>query len=257
GRFPRPYACARDGAPGLGTVGSRRISADALSQLLRGRPRLGEGTVPRGGRHGEQARLQRALRSGRRCARSHRDHRGGGRWWRVGSVDLFRASHGRSEMEGISNGRPSYVTLAARAPSLVSFCFFLGACKPRQPERTDYRVVRAAGPAASLLAADEGAWRTSKRIEWGPDAYTTVFRGAWTSAGFFVRFDVTDPSQWHTLTHHDDKLWNEEVVEIFLQPAGSQGDYGEIEISPANVTCDVWVKSSPRQFDVTWNLEGL
>jgi hypothetical protein len=47
------------------------------------------------------------------------------------------------------------------------------------------------------------------------------------------------------------------VVEIFLQPAGDDGDYGEVEISPANVTCDVWVKASPRQFDVAWNLEGL
>jgi hypothetical protein len=169
-------------------------------------------------------------------------------------------------VEGIGNGGPSRVTLAGRAPSLVFSCLLLGACKSRPAERADYRVVRSAAPAESLLAADEGAWSTSKRIEWGPDAYATVFRGAWTSAGFFVRFDATDPDIWHTLTHHDDKLWDEEVVEIFLQPAGSQGDYGEVEISPANVTCDVWVspavdfpgsKSSPRQFDVAWNLEGL
>jgi len=166
-------------------------------------------------------------------------------------------------MEGIGNGGPNRVTLAGHAPSLVFFCLLLGACTPRPAERSDYRVVRAAGAAASLLAADDGAWRPSNRIAWGPDAYATVFRGVWTDAGLFVRFDATDPDPWHTLTRHDDKLWDEEVVEIFLQPAG-QRDYAEVEISPANVTCDVWVspvdsgsKASPRQFDVAWNLDGL
>src|SRR5205823_13441753 len=35
------------------------------------------------------------------------------------------------------------------------------------------------------------------------------------------------------------------------------GGYGEIEISPGNVTCDVWVTPEPKRFDLAWNLEGL
>jgi hypothetical protein len=84
----------------------------------------------------------------------------------------------------------------------------------------------------------------------------TVFRAIWSEAGLFARFDVTDPDPWHTSTSHDGKLWNEEVVEIFLQPRG-QTDYGELEISPANVTTDVWVNPNPQHFDASWNLVGL
>ena len=37
--------------------------------------------------------------------------------------------------------------------------------------------------------------------------------------GLHVRFDAQDPSPWFTKTARDDRLWEEEVVEIFLDPA--------------------------------------
>ena len=41
------------------------------------------------------------------------------------------------------------------------------------------------------------------------------------------------------MTRRDEHLWDEEVVEIFLDPDRSGRDYYELEINPANVVCDL------------------
>jgi hypothetical protein len=139
---------------------------------------------------------------------------------------------------------------------MLSLLFLVGACRPRGAPAGDYRVARA-GAAISLDRADDPAWRRADRIAWGQPGQATDFRALWSDGGLFVRFDVDDGEPWHTMARHDDRLWEEEVVEIFVQPSGDSGAYGEVEISPGNVTCDVWVTPSPRRFDGSWNLEGL
>jgi hypothetical protein len=61
------------------------------------------------------------------------------------------------------------------------------------------------------------------------------------------------------MTKRDEHLWEEEVVEIFLDIARSGRDYAEIEISPANVICDVRMASPwpDKKMDLAWNLDGL
>ena len=113
--------------------------------------------------------------------------------------------------------------------------------------------------AAQLLGADDAIWRRADRITWGPAAYRTSFRALWTSAGLYLRFDASDESPWHTMDERDDPLWDEEVVEIFLDLDGSGTHYAEVELSPANVVCDVrMVQGSPdKKMDLAWELTGL
>ena len=92
-----------------------------------------------------------------------------------------------------------------------------------------------------LLSGDAEAWSRSEAITWGPPPWTTAFRAAWSPEALYLCFDAADDRPWHTLTSRDDRLWNEEVVEIFLDPAASGRDYAELEISPANVVCDLIV----------------
>jgi hypothetical protein len=112
---------------------------------------------------------------------------------------------------------------------------------------------------ASLLAADEAAWAAASPIEWGPTVYTTRFRALWNDAGLFLRFDAQDPLPWHTMTRRDEHLWEEEVVEIFLDLDRSGRDYYELEVNPANVTCDLrMISPAPdKKGDIDWNLAGL
>jgi LmbE family N-acetylglucosaminyl deacetylase len=122
-----------------------------------------------------------------------------------------------------------------------------------------YTAVSTNADRAALLAADDAAWAEAAAIEWGPAAYTTRFRAAWSDEALFLRYDVTDPSPWHTMTKRDEHIWDEEVVEIFLSPDGSGRDYYELEINPVNVVCDLRMVSAwPNQKgDIDWNLAGL
>jgi hypothetical protein len=119
--------------------------------------------------------------------------------------------------------------------------------------------VRAGAAAATLLAAEDAAWAGAASVEWGPAAHATRFRAAWNDEGLFLRFDATDPSPWHTMTGRDDHLWDEEVVEIFLDPDRSGRDYYELEVNPANVVCDLRMISPwpDKKGDIDWNLAGL
>jgi hypothetical protein len=115
---------------------------------------------------------------------------------------------------------------------------------------------RAKGP---LLAANEGAWKGAAVVSWGPVPYETRFRALWSQRGLFIRFDANDDHPWHTMTRRDQHLWEEEVVEIFLDLDRSGRDYAELEISPGNVVCDVrMVQPWPdKKSDFGWDMAGL
>jgi hypothetical protein len=125
-----------------------------------------------------------------------------------------------------------------------------------QPD--EYRVKRTGDRHAALLAGHSADWERAATIAWGPAAYETQFRALWTDQGLHLRFDAVDDRPWRTMTGRDDPLWDEEVVEIFLDPARTGHHYAELEISPANVVCDLRIVSAaPRQADIGWNFDRL
>ena len=129
------------------------------------------------------------------------------------------------------------------------------------PSAQEYRVDRASEPApkTALMEARDAGWYSARRVSWGPAPYRTMFAAVWSDSGLFLRFDAVDPSPWHTKTRRDDSLWDEEVVEIFIDPSGTGRDYAELEISPANVVTDVrMVQPEPgKQMDLGWDMAGL
>jgi hypothetical protein len=133
----------------------------------------------------------------------------------------------------------------------------LAPAEPAAPPR--YVVAHTSADRGRLLSAAEGPWTGVGRVEWGPPEYVTAFRALWDDAGLFLRFDAKDAVPWHTFTRRDEQLWEEEVVEVFLDPARSGRDYAELEISPANVVCDVRMERPwpDKKMDLAWDLEGL
>lgn len=146
--------------------------------------------------------------------------------------------------------------MTARALAVAALLASTSLVLAGEPE---YTVTKTAATKAALLAADEAAWYGPTRIDWGPARYATGFRAAWGEEGLWLRFDATDPDPWHTMTKRDEHLWEEEVVEIFLDVNRSGRDYAEIEISPGNVICDVrMISPSPdKKMDLSWDLAGL
>jgi hypothetical protein len=114
-------------------------------------------------------------------------------------------------------------------------------------------------PAGRLFDAGDAAWLAVPRVTWGPPRYRTTFRAVWDDLALWVRFDARDDRPWHTRTRRDDRLWEEEVVEIFIDPTGQGRDYAEVEISPANVVCDLIVRTPWPSLasDAAWTWTGL
>jgi hypothetical protein len=122
-----------------------------------------------------------------------------------------------------------------------------------------YAVHRTDADAARLLAGNDAAWSAAAAISWGAAPWTTRFRALWSPAALHLRFDAADERPWHTMTAKDEHIWNEEVVEIFLDPGGTGRGYAELEINHANVVCDLVVRTPwpTVDSDPAWDLYGL
>jgi hypothetical protein len=160
----------------------------------------------------------------------------------------------------VARGRQAASTRWAVAVGLaVAGMVFAPGGAPAADAPAAYTVAATRADLAALLAADDIAWAGASAVAWGPAPYKTRFRALWSPAGLFLRFDADDPSPWHTMTRKDEHLWEEEVVEIFLDPGRSGRDYYELEINPANVVCDLRMISPwpDKKGDIDWTLAGL
>jgi hypothetical protein len=130
---------------------------------------------------------------------------------------------------------------------------------PRAEEPGDYTLHRLPASVSSIIASEAPAWREAAAIEWGPERYRTRFQACWDQAALHLRFDAVDDGPWHTMTKRDEHIWEEEVVEIFLDLDGSGVNYAELEISPANVVCDLRVeRPAPSVKSLTeWDWTGM
>ena len=142
------------------------------------------------------------------------------------------------------------------SPWLVAF--LLAAPLAAAAADPEYRTARSKATRAELLAGSDAAWTGVGTVAFGPAPYETRFRALWDDSGLFLRFDADDAAPWHTMTRRDEHLWEEEVVEIFLDLDRSGRDYAELEISPGNVVCDVrMIEPRPWKGDFGWDIEGL
>ena len=87
----------------------------------------------------------------------------------------------------------------------------------------------------------------------------TGVRVAWDADELRVLFRAEDTHIHATLTERDAPLYNEEVVEVFLDPVGDRECYFEIEVNPLNAVLDLVLRRNRSGYakDVAWNCEGL
>ncbi len=104
-------------------------------------------------------------------------------------------------------------------------------------------------PEGTLLDAVTGAV---------PQQVTTV-KAAWDEKEWRVLFLVADDHVQAAQTQRDGPLWEEEVVEVFLDPVGDLESYFEIEVNPLNTVLDLVVRKnrSGVKKDFAWDCEGL
>jgi len=69
-----------------------------------------------------------------------------------------------------------------------------------------------------------------------------------------VFVSVTDTDIVNTYKNHDDPIWKQDAVEIFIDADSNRRGYVELQVSPANVTFDAWWATTRAQpSDEKWD----
>jgi hypothetical protein len=96
-----------------------------------------------------------------------------------------------------------------------------------------------------------------------PPEQETLLRAAWDDEALHVRFDCTDRDAWATLREHDAKLYEEEVIEIFLAPGEPDPtSYFELEVNPLGALFDAVIHNPTglrrdMVIDTSWDCAGI
>jgi hypothetical protein len=92
-----------------------------------------------------------------------------------------------------------------------------------------------------------------------PPKQSTSAQLAWDALEFRVLFQAEDAHPWATLTERDAPLYEEEVMEVFLDPVGDLECYFEIEVNPLNAVLDLVLRRNRSGYvrDFAWRCEGL
>ena len=131
----------------------------------------------------------------------------------------------------------------------------------------DLPLLRCPKQAFGPVAADPQAapWpevpRTALRetVSGGQPQQATWFQAAWSREELRVLFGIEDTSVWATLRERDAPLYQEEVVEIFLDPVGDLQTYFEFEVNPLNAVLDLVLRRGGQGYvkDFQWQCAGL
>lgn len=107
------------------------------------------------------------------------------------------------------------------------------------------------------------AWKAARWVPLnkrpaGSHEYTARFKALYSSTGIYFLFDGSDTRLTATLQNDFDKLWEEDVYEVFLWTDERFPIYFEYEISPLNRELPIIVPNFDRQFFGwrPWQYEG-
>jgi hypothetical protein len=80
-----------------------------------------------------------------------------------------------------------------------------------------------------------------------------------TASHLRIFFECEDSHPWATITQRDGPLFQEEVVELFLDPFGDLECYFEIEVNPLNTLFDLMLRRAGKGWrkELKWKCEGL
>ena len=92
-----------------------------------------------------------------------------------------------------------------------------------------------------------------------PPQQGTTVRSVWNADEWRILIEVADTHVWATLTARGASLYQEEVVEVFVDPVGDLENYFEIELNPLNTVLEVVLRKNRSGYmkDFAWRCEGL
>ena len=121
--------------------------------------------------------------------------------------------------------------------------------------RPIYTCCRTIGPIIVDGKLDEPSWQAAEPIhlvltETGAaPRFPTTAKMLWDDHFLYVGFHCIDSDVWATVTEHDGPMYEEEVVEVFIDANRDGISYVELEVNPLNVSLDLFAlnrDSKPR-----------
>lgn len=112
---------------------------------------------------------------------------------------------------------------------------------------------------------DEEAWRTAPDIplryacinRTGAPPQRTSFKVRWDEENLYVAYIVEDDNPWATMRKRDDHLWEEEVVELFVDQDSDGVGYREFEVNPLNTQVDLDIQPEKSEEErLAWDAQG-
>ncbi len=87
----------------------------------------------------------------------------------------------------------------------------------------------------------------------------THARFAFDDQNLYVGVEAIDDDVWSEFKEHDSNLWEQEVIELFIDANGDRKDYVELQVSPANVTFDAMFTHHRSDLETArkWDLQGF
>ncbi|MGG1517012.1 carbohydrate-binding family 9-like protein [Paenibacillus oryzisoli] len=99
-------------------------------------------------------------------------------------------------------------------------------------------------------------------VSGGKPRLSTTVESFWNRerAAIYFRFSCEDDHLVSTMTNHDDSIYEEDVVEVFICETGDLAWYKEFEVSPTNVKFDAIIHNDPLhppiQVGRDWHADG-
>ena len=133
------------------------------------------------------------------------------------------------------------------------------------PKVPAYEVSRTATPIKVDGKLDDAVWARAEpfpdlrlNIDGSPAPYKTEVRALYDNTFLYFSFRSHDDNIWATLKTRDQHLWNEEVVEVFLQADPDQRNYIELEVNPLGTMLDIYLLDirKPLPYE-SWNSQKI
>jgi len=95
-------------------------------------------------------------------------------------------------------------------------------------------------------------------LDGSPGTYQTEAKVLYDDNFLYVAFRSADSNIWATYKQRDRHLWDEEVVEVFVQADPEQSNYLEFEVNPLGTMLDIYLLDirKPLHYQ-SWNSEKL
>jgi cellulose/xylan binding protein with CBM9 domain len=128
-----------------------------------------------------------------------------------------------------------------------------------------YEVSRTALPIKVDGKLDDAVWASAPRfsdfclnLDGAPDPFKTEAKALYDDTFLYFSFRCRDDNIWATFKTRDQHLWEEEVVEVFLQADPHQTSYIELEVNPLGTMLDIYLLDirKPLHYE-SWNSQKL